>query len=607
MTLGHRLLSSLGLALAAALVLGASPAIAAPSAVLAFLDGPRAFERLERREGLAIGTLGAQQGAYTRRQALLDMSAGSRVSRSGYTPEHVPAFTVARGRVAGWDAVARRAASAPGRIVPGALASAAPGGAVYAGPPGRLEAVLAADRGGRLRPGPGARLLVTVVDDAGLDRLLRDRPPDRLVLVVETPPVSGRAQALALGAAGLGMGLLTSRTTRLDGFVAATDLAPTILEHLGAPVPGHVRGRAITAGGARDAASARALAARLRVVSPRQPVVLLTLLGAIAATGLALRLAGRGRLGARIAGLAALFIPLVALGVAALAPAYGAELALTAGLSLALAAATDRLVAWPRAAAVPALAGIAAYAVDLARGSDWIVRSLLGPNPLYGSRYFGIGNELEATLPVLALVALAAVAGRRPRSRALALAAAGWMLALGVVIGAGRLGADVGGVITVGAAGAATVLLLLPGGVSRRALALAALAPVAALAALVVLDVVTGGDAHLTRTVLDADSPGAVGEVIARRYELAWNAFLGGAMPVLTVLAAGAAVVAIRRRRALYAVVADRPAWGAALAGGLAGSVVGALANDSGPVLLVIGVVLLAVTTLYLRGAPRAA
>ncbi|MGZ8649936.1 MAG: hypothetical protein ACXW08_15125, partial [Solirubrobacteraceae bacterium] len=59
--------------------------------------------------------------------------------------------------------------------------------------------------------------------------------------------------------------------------------------------------------------------------------------------------------------------------------------------------------------------------------------------------------------------------------------------------------------------------------------------------------------------------------------------------------------------RALYAPVADRPAWGAALAGGLAGSVAGALANDSGPVLLVIGVIVLAAATAYVRGDPRLA
>ena len=44
------------------------------------------------------------------------------------------------------------------------------------------------------------------------------------------------------------------------------------------------------------------------------------------------------------------------------------------------------------------------------------------------------------------------------------------------------------------------------------------------------------------------------------------------------------------------------PAGAAALVGGLVAAVVGALVNDSGPVLLVYGVVVLAFATAYARG-----
>ena len=47
----------------------------------------------------------------------------------------------------------------------------------------------------------------------------------------------------------------------------------------------------------------------------------------------------------------------------------------------------------------------------------------------------------------------------------------------------------------------------------------------------------------------------------------------------------------MRRRERLLAPVAGDPAWLAALAGGLTAGVVGALAEDSGPVLLVVAVV----------------
>jgi hypothetical protein len=66
------------------------------------------------------------------------------------------------------------------------------------------------------------------------------------------------------------------------------------------------------------------------------------------------------------------------------------------------------------------------------------------------------------------------------------------------------------------------------------------------------------------------------------------------------------AAYALRWRNRLYAPVADRAGRRAALAGGLFAAVAGSLANDSGPVLLVFGVVVLALTTAYIRGAGEA-
>ena len=77
-----------------------------------------------------------------------------------------------------------------------------------------------------------------------------------------------------------------------------------------------------------------------------------------------------------------------------------------------------------------------------------------------------------------------------------------------LVLGAGRLGADVGAVITLGAGGAAAVVASLPGGPSRRALALAVIVPLVAVAALIGLDLLIGGGAHLTRTVSSSSGPG---------------------------------------------------------------------------------------------------
>ena len=70
----------------------------------------------------------------------------------------------------------------------------------------------------------------------------------------------------------------------------------------------------------------------------------------------------------------------------------------------ALGATTDRLVPWPRAIAVPAFFGLALFTIDLAFGSPLVIRSVLGPSPGYGARFYGIGNELEAVLVILLLM-----------------------------------------------------------------------------------------------------------------------------------------------------------------------------------------------------------
>jgi len=342
------------------------------------------------------------------------------------------------------------------------------------------------------------------------------------------------------------------------------------------------------------APAAVAQEAAFEAVGPRRVPAAVAVLVTI---GLAWALAGP-----RVAALTLLWTPTTALAAVALGtPPEAVELAIVGPGSALLAWLTDRVLPWPRGIAAPALTGVAAHVLDLVLGSDLILRSLLGPDPSRGARLYGIGNELEAILPVLALVGVAAVAPRRP-----AVAFAAVMAGLGVVLGAGRLGADVGGVVTVGVGGAVAVLWSGPGRPSRRAIALAAAVPVAALALLAAIDLTTAADTHFSRTILHADSIGDVARTIGHRYELAWDALWRGLMPLATVAAVAAAVWAVRRRRALYAPVAHLPAWRAALAGSLAGAVAGTLSNDSGPVLLVLAVVVLGAVTVYVRtGASR--
>ncbi len=230
-------------------------------------------------------------------------------------------------------------------------------------------------------------------------------------------------------------------------------------------------------------------------------------------------------------------------------------------------------------------------------------RSILGPSIAAGGRFYGVSNELEPVLPIVLLVGLAAVvAGREVTRATMALyGAAGF--ALLVVVGWGKLGADVGGVITIGAGVAVATLVMTPGPVTVRRILLTALVPVGALGVLIAIDLGLSGGSHLTRNLLRASDVGELVELVTRRYELAWRVLIGGNKPALFLGAVLAIAFAWRNRERLYGALPHR-AWAAALLGGLAAGVVGMLVNDSGPVLLINAVFGLGALTAYLLGRP---
>src|SRR5215467_2591876 len=115
---------------AAALAAVASPAAAAPAprAALVFVPGGEVT-------GSALGITSPTLGGYKRPQFSIDLSQGARISTRAYTRK-LPDVALVGSRVAGWDAVVRRAHAAPGDIEPGLLASTierASGSVAYVG------------------------------------------------------------------------------------------------------------------------------------------------------------------------------------------------------------------------------------------------------------------------------------------------------------------------------------------------------------------------------------------------------------------------------------------------------------------------------------------
>ncbi|HYH59747.1 MAG TPA: hypothetical protein VD790_11085 [Thermoleophilaceae bacterium] len=612
------------LALAALLVPAARADAQDERALIAFVPAANDAELLDRMERSGIGAVGVTSptvGGYDPLQVFLDIGQGARVSTRVYEDELGALRLLPDGRLAGWEAVVERAEDAPGDVVPGLLGESvhrAGGRTAYVGLRGLRhgEAASVADRSGRVDAvelgearGFGARLEAALAEHdlvaarlpaGGGLALLEQLETEALVIAVRAPGPGGLEQLPT--AVSVGEGVITSRTTRRAGMVAATDYAPTILDRLGMNEADDMDGHVIEAEDG-EAADVQSLVDRLDHLRSRRDAALLLSFGLWLAVLAVLALTGRRRTGLRLGLLVAMWLPGLALLTGALDPSEGVEALILAAGSLGLAAGTDRAVAWPRAPAVAAAVVLAVHAADLVAGSPLIARSLAGPNPGFGARFFGIGNELEAILAALVLLgAGAALAGRDGRRVPIGFAAACTVAAL--FIGAGRLGADVGGVITLGAGAAAAVLASLPGGVTRRAVAIAVVTPVLAVAALAAVDLVSGGDAHLTRSVLSADSPRELVDVAERRIDISWESLWQGTTPLSVGLFAVALGWGVARRRRLLAPLEGDRAFAAGMWGTLAATVVGALANDSGPTIFLIGAFALVLASAYVTGKP---
>lgn len=522
--------------------------------------------------GFSPGIMSAGLGTVPAEQTYLDIGQGNRVFDSLYDR---PLPETRGDPRRWWREVVERAESAPADIVPGLLSMTLR----EAGVEPRFEARSSSLR--RLSSRPG-------------------------VLTIAIARPTGKTDwPLPIGIAGRGFdGNLTSDSTRMDGYVLSTDLAPTILEWLGVDVPSEMTGQPIRGEGTADPAEIEELGARMDVISSRRgsviglPIAAWLLLTAAAALIGGAALARRV---VRVLALSLVYLPLLLLLGAALEPGEVSEAVLVGLGAPALAALTLVLLPRYRALAVASAVTVLAYAVDVIAGSPLTSLSLLGPNPGLGVRFYGIGNELEALLAVLVVAGTGAgLTGFAPRAskRSAAAAFLGLGLLAAAVFAAGRFGADVGAAI-VFPVGAAVAAVSIAGGGRRPTALVAIAAPVAVLALLALIDLVSGANAHLTRSVLDAGGFGDLADVAQRRLQLSVRSFGRPVLLVFLPVVLGLGVLAYLRRDRLRAWLADASALRAGLLGAFAATAIGTLANDSGALLLEIGAAYLLVFVGY--------
>jgi len=596
---------------AGALLCGpASAAHARASVEVAVLPSDTSVAALARA-GLSVGVMSTGVGRVPPEQTYLDVTQGNRVASTLYD---LPLAS-------SWDEIVVRAQTAPADLVPGLLATSLVehGVRVGADPSLRAASVIATDHDGLTRRGSaGPGLAVIPATAGGLPALAKGLRGDDLLIAFSRPSPGRRTVPIGIAGAGFD-GDLTSESTRTDGYVLSTDIAPTILRRLGVPIPARMDGEPIRTGGGIDVSAVQDRAERMAAIPDRRAPLLVACLGAwiLVALGVNRVVFGLRRVAIAWMALCFAYLPLLLLAGAWLEPGALAEGLLVGLGAAALAALTVRLAWGWRGLAIACGVTTVACAVDVISGSELTKLSLLGPNPVYGARFFGIGNELEALLAVMVPVGvgagLTAAGGRRTaggeggrigrRRGVCAFLLAGAVAT--VVFAAGRFGADVGAAIVLPVGGAVAALALpssdlvdfpdnRPGkatnGGPAGAVGAVVAAPFVALFALALIDLVSGGNAHLTRSILDP-AGGNVADAVQRRLELNAHDFARAATaPALWLLLAGIGL-SIRQRRRIDAWLRPAPPARAALFGACAAVVAGTLANDSGAAFLALGAV----------------
>ncbi len=555
--------------------------------------------------GAAVGLLNPGLGDVPADQTWLDISQGSRAFDTAYD---IPLndLVVTPRRVLSWEKVRKRARLASPDIRPGLLATAlaASGLESVVAPGTGSPALIAVDRDGRLTPiragcipgicPPALEVRSTTV--VGAYELARERRRGQLLVVIESPPADSGGQ-LSIAVAGPGFrGLLTSLSTRTDGYVLTTDLAPTVLSYFGADVPKAMTGLPISSGGVVDYESLERLEGRYQQVGKRRGAALLVpiLIWALLAAGTVAFSRGRlARPAVKLLALSVILLPAALLLTAASSPSLGVERAVATILPALVACGLLRLLPGFAPLAVACLVTVGPYAIDVLAGSVLTPKAVVGPNPGLGARFYGIGNELESTLMILTSTGVGAALaawgyGLARRRAAAAFLVAG--LAGTVIFAAGRFGADVGAAIIFPVAAVIAAALVL----ERPRLAwFGVLAALVALVLVAAADALLGGESHFLRSIFDGSPGDSTGQVLLHRLDETASSFTRLSRLPITLVALGLIAFAWFRRDTIEKWLKTAPALRAGLIAAGVGSVVGALSNDSGALFIQVGVLYL--------------
>lgn len=384
------------------------------------------------------------------------------------------------------------------------------------------------------------RQLALASTDDLVGRLTANLAPATLVLVVSVVPPTPEWRLTPVVASGAGVvpGWLHSPSTKRLGLVTLTDLAPMILDAVGAAVPPAMIGHALRYHpGPVDRSRLTGLD---RESSWRERIYYPVALSYIAAQALAYLLvmavlsrrravgkrfapaaaAGGASGGATIAdrwgpALRRIVVAIAAFPLATFllravpgAPTLGpgGAVAVLVALDLGITGIALRARRHPLAPLAWVMGATAWLLVtDVATGARLQVAAIMGYSPHTAARFFGLGNSAFAILAATAILGAATHLAHAPRRQEALAAVAAFLVLVAVVDGAPGLGNDVGGILTLVPVFGLTLLVLSGRRLSWRAVALAVVAAVFVVAVAAGVDLLRPPEArtHLGRMVAE--------------------------------------------------------------------------------------------------------
>lgn len=313
--------------------------------------------------------------------------------------------------------------------------------------------------------------------DAFVGELIKSVDLDNTLVIIASPFPSKQGinssnfmTPLVLYTGNQETGFLTSGTTRREGIVANSDIAPTVLSYLGVPVPPGMIGRVLTSVPGDNVVDTLAqMNNEMMFVYKARPVLV------------------KGYVGMQI------IVMVVIIAIMILWPRFLRYLRplllwlMAVPLSLLIIAAV-RFVSLPVytviAIAVAALVVVGAYRLwgkrdvdlfiiiglatvlavilDAFTGSALIKNSTLGYDAMSGARYYGIGNEFMGVIIGAEIIAVAGLWEKyhRKHRRTLEIFTIAFFLITTLILGAPQLGSNVGGTIAATGAFAFTYMRL---------------------------------------------------------------------------------------------------------------------------------------------------